>query len=136
MPQVARYCIWMLVLSLVVSACSSDPVKIEANIFPAEYKNLIIKSIKDDRLMGIRDAAISDPTLRPLDNAERYVVCVRYNPRTSDSGGNYTGLTEGIVYFYQGQITQFLKASPDQCSWATYKPFPELEKTCAAAGCK
>ncbi len=127
---------WMSVLSLVLGACSTDPPKIEANVFPADYKNLIIKSVKTDLLMGVRDAAISDPTLRSLDNSERYVVCVRYNPRTSDSGGNYTGLTEHIVYFYQGQITQFLKADPDQCSWAAYKPFPELEKTCAGAGCK
>jgi hypothetical protein len=125
----------MLVLSLALGACSTDPPKIEANVFPADYKNLIIKSIKTDLLMSVRDAAISDPTLRPLDNAERYVVCVHYNPRMSASGG-YTGLTERIVYFYQGQITQFLKASPDQCSWATYKPFPELEKACAGAGCK
>ena len=135
MRQVARYCVWTLVLTHLLSACSSDPPKIEANVFPAEYKQLIIASVQNDLVMSVRDAAISDPTLRSLDTSERYVVCVRYNPRRSDSEG-YSGLTERIVYFYQGKITQFLKASPDQCSWATYKPFPELAKACAGAGCK
>jgi hypothetical protein len=121
-----------LLLAPVLTACLTDSPKIDDNVFPADYKNL--KSVKTDLLMSVRDAAISDPALRPLDNAERYVVCVRYNPRMSDSGG-YAGLTERMVYFYQGHMTQFLKASPDQCSWATYKPFPGLEKMCAGAGC-
>jgi hypothetical protein len=116
---------WLLPLIAVLSACSTDPPKIEANVFPADYKKLIIA----------REASITDPTLRQIDTAERYAVCVRYNPRMSDSGG-YTGLTERLVYFYQGHITQFLQAKPEQCSWAAYKPFPELEKACVAAGCE
>jgi hypothetical protein len=126
---------WLLPLIVVLSACSTDPPKIEANVFPADYKKLIIESLKQDKLISARDASITDPTLRQIDTAERYAVCVRYNPRMSDSGG-YAGLTERLVYFYQGHITQFLQAKPEQCSWAAYKPFPELEKACVGAGCE
>jgi hypothetical protein len=126
---------WLLLLILVLSACSTDPAKIEANVFPAEYKKLIIESLKKDKLISAREASITDPTLRQIDISERYAVCVRYNPRMSDSPG-YIGVTERIVYFYQGQITQFLQAKPEQCAWAAYKPFPELEKACVGGGCE
>jgi hypothetical protein len=135
MRHAARYCAGLLVLTPIFSACSSDPAKVEANVFPTEYKKLIIESLKKDRLIGAREASITDPTLRQIDNSERYAVCVRYNPRLSDSPG-YIGVTERLVYFYQGHITQFLQAKPEQCSWAAYKPFPELEKACAGAGCE
>jgi hypothetical protein len=126
---------WLLPLIVVLSACSTDPPKIEANVFPTGYKKLIIESLKQDKLISARDASITDPTLRQIDTAERYAVCVRYNPRMSDSRG-YAGLTERLVYFYQGHITQFLQAKPEQCSSAAYKPFPELEKACVGAGCE
>jgi hypothetical protein len=135
MRQLARHCAGLLILTALFSGCASDPAKIEANVFPAEYKKQIIESLKKDRLIGAREASITDPTLRQLDNSERYAVCVRYNPRMSDSPG-YIGVTERLVYFYQGHMTQFLQAKPEQCSWAAYKPFPELEKACVAAGCE
>jgi hypothetical protein len=135
MRQVARYCAGLLILTPLFSACSSDPAKIEANVFPTEYKKLIIEILKKDKLISAREASITDPTLRQIDTSERYAVCVRYNPRMSDSPG-YTGLTERLVYFYQGHVTQFLQAKPEQCSWAAYKPFPELEKACVGAGCE
>ena len=126
---------WLLLVVVALSACSTDPAKIEANVFPAEYKKLIIEILKKDKMISTRDASITDPTLRQMDTSERYAVCVRYNPRMSDSPG-YTGLTERLVYFYQGHVTQFLQAKPEQCAWAAYKPFPELEKACVAAGCE
>jgi len=135
MRQVAKYCAGLLILTALVGACSSDPAKVEANVFPTEYKKLIIESLKKDRLIAAREASITDPTLRQIDISERYAVCVRYNPRMSDSPG-YTGLTERLVYFYQGNITQFLQAKPEQCAWAAYKPFPELEKACFGVECK
>jgi len=135
MRQVAKYCAGLLILTALLGACSSDPAKIEANVFPTEYKKLIIESLKKDRLIAAREASITDPTLRQIDISERYAVCVRYNPRMSDSPG-YTGLTERLVYFYQGNITQFLQVKPEQCAWAAYKPFPELEKACFGAECR
>jgi hypothetical protein len=87
MRHAARYCAGLLVLTPIFSACSSDPAKVEANVFPTEYKKLIIESLKKDRLIGAREASITDPTLRQIDNSERYAVCVRYNPRLSDSPG-------------------------------------------------
>ena len=135
MRQVAKYCAGLLILTPLFSACSTDPAKIEANVFPTEYKKLIIEILKKDKMISARDASITDPTLRQVDTSERYAVCVRYNPRMSDSPG-YTGLTERLVYFYQGNITQFLQVKPEQCAWAAYKPFPELEKACFGVECK
>jgi hypothetical protein len=135
MRQVARYCAGLLILTPLLGACSTDPAKIEANVFPAEYKKLIIEILKKDKMISARDASITDPTLRQIDTAERYAVCVRYNPRMSDSPG-YTGLTERLIYFYQGHVTQFLEAKQEQCAWAAYKPFPELEQACVGAGCE
>jgi hypothetical protein len=135
MRHVVRHCAGLSTLILFFSACSSDPAKVEANVFPVEYKKLIIESLKQDRFISAREASITDPTLRQIDNAERYAVCVKYNPRMSDSPG-YLGMTERLAYFYQGHMTQFLQAKPEQCSWAVYKPFPELEKACVIAGCE
>jgi hypothetical protein len=40
------------------------------------------------------------------------------------------------VYFLGGQINQFVKTTPEQCKWAAYKPFPELEKICMGEKCQ
>lgn len=37
---------WLLVLIVALSACSTDPPAIEANVYPAEYKKLIIEFSK------------------------------------------------------------------------------------------
>ncbi len=75
---------WSLLLIVALGACSTDPPTIEANVFPAEYKKLIVESLKKDKLISAREASITDPTLRQIDTSERYAVCVRYNPRMSE----------------------------------------------------
>ena len=40
MRHVVRYCAGFLILILLLSGCSSDPAKVEANVFPVEYKKL------------------------------------------------------------------------------------------------
>jgi hypothetical protein len=109
---------------------ATDEPKINPNIFPKDYKKAVVAFVtsNEPNPTKIREAAISEPVLRPLENVERYVACVRYNP----SG---TGVTEHIVYFIGGQINQYVKASPGQCDWAAYKPFPEVEKICLVEKC-
>ncbi len=109
-----------------------DEPKIDPNLWPNNYKKAVITFVTNNEgnPTNLRDAQMSEPVLRPLDNIERYISCVRYTvPRTGQ-------VSEHMVYFLGGQINQFVKATPEQCSWAAYKPFPELEKICMGDKCK
>jgi hypothetical protein len=126
-----------ILAALALTACTSDPAKVDENLFPKDYKQAIWTLVKDNQMpdpTNIREAQISEPSLRPIDKGtDRYVVCVRFNPRNEKH--QYDGPTERLVYFYHGQVTQFLTANDNECSWATYKPFPELEKICLGDKC-
>jgi hypothetical protein len=110
---------------------ATNEPKVEPNLYPKDYKKKVIAFVttSEQNPAALRDAAVSEPVLRPLDNIERYMSCVRYTPRNSEP-------SEHLVYFIGGQINQFVKASPGQCSWANYAPFPELEKICMGDKCK
>ena len=126
----------LIAIAFIFAACTSDPAKVDENIYPTDYKKAVWTLVKDNQTpdpTNIREAQISEPVLRPIDKVDRYVVCVRFNPRNEKR--QYDGPTERLVYFYRGQVTQFLVATRDQCSWATYKPFPELEKICLGEKC-
>lgn len=126
----------LIVAAFGLAACAGDPSKVEENVFPADYKKVILNIVTYNQSLdptNIREAGITDPVLRPIDNVQRYVVCVRFNPRNEKR--EYSGITERIAYFYQGHITQFVQANSEQCSWAQYKPFPELEKICLGDKC-
>ena len=82
---------------------------------------------------NVRDAYISEPTLRPAGKDERYVVCVRSNARNANK--QYIGSKDRIAYFYGGHLNQLVDATKGQCGNAAYKPFPELEKLCQARKC-
>ena len=127
----------LILAALGLAACTSDPAKVEDNVFPTEYKKMVLTIVTNNQSpdpTNIREAAISEPVLRPVENTTRYVLCVRYNPRNEKR--EYSGITERIVYFYQGHVTQFVPAGREQCSWAVYKPFPELEKICKGEKCE
>ena len=133
----ATTCGAAVLAAIALTCCSNrDPPKIEDNLFPADYKAKVIaaltKTIGD--ITNLRQASISDPTLRPVRDAVRYVICVRFNPRNVNH--DYLGLTERIGYFYAGELTQFLEADKTECAWANYRPFPELEKVCMADKCE
>jgi len=126
----------LVLVAITLASCTSDPTKVDENLFPTDYKKMIWTLVKDNQKpdpTNIREAQISEPVLRPLDKIDRYVVCVRFSPRNEKH--QYDGPTERIAYFYKGQVTQFLDAAPGQCSWATYKPYPELEKICLGDRC-
>ncbi len=65
---------------------------------------------------------------------QRYIVCVRYDPR--NAARHYLGSTDRIAYFYGGHLNQLVEATKEQCSNAAYRPFPELEKLCPAKKCE
>ena len=128
----------LVALGAALAACSGSDKKfdtVDPNLFPTEYKKevlLTLTSVLDDPT-NIRDAAISDPVLRPAGKEPRYTVCVRLNSRSASH--LYTGVKERIAYFYGGRLNQLIEANEGQCANAAYKPWPELEKYCLAKSC-
>jgi hypothetical protein len=126
-------------MAVALAACSGSDKNLDAadpNIFPKEYRNemlLTLTPLLDDPT-NIRDAAISDPVLRPAGREPRYSVCVRLNARNANQ--LYTGVKERIAYFYGGHLNQLVDATEGQCANAAYKPWPELEKYCLAKSCR
>ncbi len=127
-----RVAAWLAptVLAATLAACSSfgrqEPA-IDPNLYPADYKANLLKFLQtylnDPR--GVHEAFLAEPTLRPVGNDSRYVLCVRYNAR--DENGRYEGGTEKAAVYYAGKMTQFVDARPDWCAAAAYQPFPELQ---------
>src|ERR1700676_504058 len=65
-----------------------------ANEYPANYKSDILSAMHAylNDPTGIRDAAISEPALKPSGNATRYAVCVKFNPKKNAK--EYAGVKE------------------------------------------
>jgi hypothetical protein len=126
---------WLLVLAaLVLAGCSSDWMRErdrseQANTTPPlNYKSDIIAFMHTylNDPIGVRDAFMSDPALRTVDSASRYVVCLRYNARKSD--GRYAGSKDSLVLFRDGRLDRIIDNARERCRDAAYQPFPELER--------
>jgi hypothetical protein len=104
-----------------------DPWKAEPNKYPADYKNELLKFMRTQLPdpSNVRNAFLTDPTLRSFGSESRYAVCVRYNPRGID--GQYQGSKDSLAVFFAAQINQFRDATAEECGTAVYRPFPELE---------
>ena len=127
-------------LAMAFAACSGDksaqPV---ANVYPKDYKNEIIGTLRKDvfaknETASVSGAVIADPVLQTTGNTQLYVTCVRYTAHGTAS--DLTGNATRIGYFYGGHLNQLVPVSGDECAKAAYKPFPELDKVCAGTGCK
>jgi hypothetical protein len=126
----------------VLPACAT-PTGESATAFPAEYKADILALARQyvDGPYKVKDAAISDPVLKPFNGGQRYIVCVKLNPAGAD--GKFLGMKGGVGIFWFGKLDQVaeipmgreeaksnpLPESPaGLCRDAAYKPFPEAEK--------
>lgn len=134
------------VVVMALAACSSTSnfgfggkkadEMIDPSIFPADYKNEIIGALPQvvDQLNGFKDSRATDPALTPAGSTQVYFVCVRGNPRSSETG--YVGERTYIAYFMGGKINQLIPGTNDEhCTKAAYKPFPELDRLCRGAAC-
>jgi hypothetical protein len=126
-------------LAIALAACSwssKKPDDVDPNLFPTDYKREVLNTLIGllDDPTAVREAAISDPVLRPVGKDQRYTLCVRANSR--DANHHYTGVKDRIAYFYGGHLNQLVEAAPDQCANAAYKPWPELATFCLAKSCK
>jgi hypothetical protein len=113
------------------------------NIFPDHYRADILAALHTyvSDPTGIRDAYVSDPTVRPIGRQNRYAACVRFNARNSD--GRYVGSRDVLAVFAAGRFDQFIDESTpfgpaneanaaatfvkEVCGAAEYRRFPELE---------
>ena len=126
----------LLALGLTVSACASGTYEVSAEVRKAEWeaKNLYPRAYRAEVIAylrtylndptGVKEATISEPVLKPMGLGQRYVSCVRYRAKTG--GGDLGSARDHLVVFVEGKLDAF-KEGKDQCSGATYVPFPELE---------
>lgn len=122
-------------LLLLLSGCGHDyrlterepATEEEINVPPANYKAEILGAMHAylNDPTGIRDSAIAPPTVKPLGNSKRYMVCLRFNAK---NGKTYTGVREIAAVFVAGRFDRFVEGAHEACADAAYAPFPELGK--------
>jgi hypothetical protein len=128
----------MLALALALAACgqtldelSKDQRRADwaaANVYPANYRAELIAYLRTylNDPSGIREAAISEPVLKPVGYGDRYMVCVRFNPKRA--GGGYAGAKDHLVIYAGGKLDRYLEAAGENCKDAAFAAFPELER--------
>ncbi len=122
-------------LALLLGACASQQgsgSSDEINTYPANYKADILAAMRVyvNDPTGIRDAAISEPALKPATIAmpARYVACLRFNAKQTATV--YAGMKEVAAVFLAGRFDQFIdapKLEQELCANATYIAFPDLQ---------
>lgn len=103
---------------------------------PQNYKAEILSFMRTylNDPTQVRDAVISDPVIKSVDGAERYVVCLRYNAKKTD--GKYAGNKENIVTFRSGRFNRMIDAREpreareirERCKDIPMNPFVELQQ--------
>jgi len=107
--------------SLLAGCSTSKPEALpDPNTLPANYRADIVAFLRQslaDRAM-FRGATIAPPALKPIGDAQRYMVCVRLN--------SHGQILNKVAVYFGGRVQQFVDATPDECGDAAYQPFPEL----------
>ena len=126
---------WLLsaLVALGVAGCSAEWMKTydrarDAHTRPpVNYRADIVAFMRTylNDPVGIRDAAVSEPEIKSFDSADRYVACLRYNPRRSAGQG---GPRDSLVLFLDGRLDRIVDNAREFCKGAAYQPFPELER--------
>ena len=129
----------VVLLALALAACGKtlDELSTEqrkaswaaANVYPADYRTELIAYLRTylNDPTGVREAAISEPVLKPIGPGDRYVACVRFNPKRA-GGGGYAGVKDHLVIYTGGKLDRYLEAAGESCKDAAYAAFPELER--------
>jgi hypothetical protein len=123
----------LIAAGLLVAGCSGFgskdpvPVAVDPNLLPSDYKAQLVALLRT-RLAdptSVRDAYVSEPMLKQVGSDSRYVVCVRYDAKSTY--GRYIGSKDHMAFFLAGRINQFVDATNDYCGGANYQPFPEAQ---------
>jgi hypothetical protein len=121
----------LLVLTFALAGCGHNVAPDsdnEINVYPANYKSDILAAMHAylNDPTGIRDAAISEPTLKSSGNLSRYIACVRFTPKKNAK--EYAFPKEIAAVFLAGRFDRFIDTPKDECAGAAYAAFPELQK--------
>jgi len=125
------------------------------NVYPDNYRADILAALHSylSDPTHVRNAYVSEPSLKPIGRQNRYATCVRFDARNSD--GRYVGSKDVLAVFAGGRFDQFIDESTqlgsanqtsilkelfgpgndanpaavlkEQCGAAEYKRFAELE---------
>ena len=125
--KIGRAGIVLFAAAVSVAGCSGfgQPKKPEAppdpNAYPANYRPQFTAFLRQSltNRADFRGAMISPPALKPVGDAQRYIVCLKFNPASQ--------IKPKIAIYFAGMISQFINSTPDQCGDAAYQPFKELE---------
>jgi hypothetical protein len=96
---------------------------VDPNAYPANYRKQIatmLSTVLTNR-GDYHGALIAEPALKPVaeSSTPHYVVCIQLNGRNPPR-------TKVVVYL-DGVPTQFIDATPEQCTGVPYQSFTELE---------
>ena len=112
-------------MAVALAGCSGfgakkDVAPTDPNAYPANYRKQIADFLRQSltNRTNFRGALISQPMLMPIDQNQRYMVCVQFH-------GNGQVRTKVAIYFAD-MIAQFIDATPEQCGSVAYTPFTEL----------
>src|SRR5262245_41812997 len=126
--------------AVVLAGCATDigpsPAELKTrwdaeNIYPQAYRQDLLAFLRTylNDPSQVRGAEVSQPQLKFVGPGDRYVTCVRYNPRNSD--GKYLGSKDGAAVYVGGKLDRFLDTPRDVrqlCKEVAFAPFPELER--------
>lgn len=124
----------LLLAALTLGSCNSDWMRARERsnelylTAPVSYRADILSFMHTylNDPSGVRDAFVSEPSKRTLENIERYAVCLRYTAKKS--GGGYAPSKDSLVLFREGRLDRVVDNAKEQCKDAAYQPFPELER--------
>ena len=119
----------LLSLLFALSACGHNVLTDDddINVYPTNYKSDILAAMHAylKNPTGIRDAAISEPTIKSSGTVSRYVACLRFTPKKNAS--EYGGTREIAAVFMGGRLDRFVDLPKTECTGITYAAFPELQ---------
>jgi hypothetical protein len=131
-----RVAILMLPIALVACAGSDEsrPISFMGSggggnqPFPSNYRSEELAFMRTylNNPVGVRDAAMAEPTLHDVNGRSRYVGCLRYTARDAD--GSYREPRDRAILFVNGRLDRAVENAAELCAGAAFAPFPELEK--------
>ena len=125
-------------LPIALAACASsdegkpitytDDRGVSNQPYPNNYRPEVLAFFKTylNNPVGVRNAVIAEPVQRTVGGRLRYVVCLRFSPRESDS--SYRELRERGIVFVDGRLDRVIENAGEPCAGVVYAPFPDLQK--------
>src|ERR1700748_1933966 len=122
----------MLLLPLALAACAgdgpgsityTDDRGVADQPYPANYRAELLAFMRTylNNPVGVKDAAMAEPVQRTVGGPLRYVVCLRYNAKDTDS--SYGGLRERAILFVDARLDRIVEDAGEPCAGAAYAPF-------------